>query len=200
MDLGLDIDVRTVGRAAKRPPLAEQLRELTVPDLALLDVERGIKPPALIRIRESHHAVARALAEGLTNAEVSIRTGYSASRISILKRDPAFVELTEAYAMGVKAEFELAQTLARGVTMTALQEIQERLEDDSDQEISLGQLTDIIDTTAKVAGLTGQPNKTTVTLMSESMTVKLNRARERAGLVIDAVALPSPSQTEESVP
>jgi hypothetical protein len=53
---------RTRGRAA-RPPVATLGRELTPADIALLETERGTKAPRIAKLRESHHALARALPE-----------------------------------------------------------------------------------------------------------------------------------------
>lgn len=79
------------------PAYVEISRELTAADLETLQVERGIKPPTLVTLRESHHSIARAVAQGLSGADISAMTGYSQSRISILKSDPAFAELVEHY-------------------------------------------------------------------------------------------------------
>src|SRR5262245_47529587 len=87
VDLGLNLHLG--GRAAK-PVFAQVTRPLREADLALLSSERGIQPVALKRITERHHALARCLATGMSATEASIVTGYSPSRISILKDDPAF--------------------------------------------------------------------------------------------------------------
>jgi hypothetical protein len=99
-DLAYDL-TRSSGRAAKAVQV-EIVRSLTVSDLELLEVERGIKSPAVKRIRDSHHLIARYIASGLTGAEIAALTGYSQSRISILKSDPAFMELAEFYRGNLK--------------------------------------------------------------------------------------------------
>lgn len=99
-DLALDL-TRTSGRAAKAVQV-EIVRALTVADLELLEMERGIKPVAVKRMRDSHHLIARYIAKGLSGAEVAALTGYSQSRISILRSDPAFSELAEFYRANLK--------------------------------------------------------------------------------------------------
>lgn len=69
-------------------------RELGVGDLALL---RPQGQTQVLKLRESHHQIARLLARGLKQVEVSAITGYSANRISILKSNPAFAELVAHY-------------------------------------------------------------------------------------------------------
>src|SRR6516162_826181 len=78
-------------------------RELAPEDLAILELE-PVKQPALKRIRDSHHALARVLASGITNVEASAITGFDSTYISILKNDPSFNELLAYYA-----EHEAAQ-------------------------------------------------------------------------------------------
>jgi hypothetical protein len=95
VDLDLDV-VRTRGRAKKQRQV-EIVRELRREDLALLALERGIKPKPLQKIRDTHHAVARCIAEGKKDIETQLITGLSANRISILKGDPAFAELVSFY-------------------------------------------------------------------------------------------------------
>ena len=65
--------------------------EIAGPVRELAEGERGVNvAPMLKRLRDSHHAVARLLAHGLTPFQVSLQTGYSPSRISTLQADPNF--------------------------------------------------------------------------------------------------------------
>lgn len=52
----------------------------------------------LKRIRDSHHAAARALAEGHSVEETATLVGKASETINSLKRDPAFQELMAHYA------------------------------------------------------------------------------------------------------
>jgi hypothetical protein len=55
------------------------------------------KPSSIKRIRDHHHLIARLIAQGKRTTEVAHEVGYSISRISILKGDPAFRQLIEMY-------------------------------------------------------------------------------------------------------
>ena len=46
------------------------------------------------RMRASHHAVARLVAQNLPDAEIALLTGYSTQRVATLKLSPGFQELT----------------------------------------------------------------------------------------------------------
>lgn len=103
---------------------AEVVRELEEDDLAT----RGPAPLAGIqKIRDSHHQLARLLAEGRKPVEVAELTGFSQSRISILQRDPAFKELLEFYRGTVAEVFVDVQKRISTLALDALQELHERL-------------------------------------------------------------------------
>jgi len=71
------------------------VRPITETDLELL------RQPAarygLATIRDSHHNIARHLAAGLRLHEVAAATGYSISRVKMLRDDPAMAELVSHY-------------------------------------------------------------------------------------------------------
>lgn len=76
-------------------------RELTARDI--FDLGTGVmdnalkSPPVIQRLREIHHAAARAVASGKTPTEVAIMVGRTPQRIGDLCRDPAFKELVAYY-------------------------------------------------------------------------------------------------------
>jgi len=73
-------------------------RPLEPEDIAMLALEPApTKAPALKRIRDSHHALARVVASGVSNVEASNITGFDSTYISILKGDPTFNELLAFY-------------------------------------------------------------------------------------------------------
>lgn len=109
--LEIDLRPRIKGRAS-RPLTAVVVRPLTEEDLAKLKVERGVKPPALQQMRDSHHFLARCLALGTRPAEASAVTGYSTSRISILLGDPTFQELLSFYRENTNEKFFNMKALA----------------------------------------------------------------------------------------
>lgn len=128
MDL-LSIDtVRTRGRAQARV-VVTGTRELTLGELESLRDERGVRPPPVKKLRERHHALARCLADGLTNNEAALTTGYDPSRISILLADPAFKDLIAFYRSAKVEQYaDMHQRLAVLGT-TAVDELQDRLEE-----------------------------------------------------------------------
>jgi len=133
--LALSVKADTPG--AKLPPARVQ-RALTAGDLAVARETRALSVPAgdepvsaLARIKSTHHHLARVLAEGVNNIEASARTGYSPSRVALLRKDPAFVELIHYYR---QAEIDpvymsVHETLAT-LGQMATETLRQRLEED----------------------------------------------------------------------
>jgi hypothetical protein len=108
----------------------EVVREIVPADLAMLATEGATAAPRIAKLRDRHHQLARCLAQGMTNWEASAVTGYDPSRISILKSDPTFVELVGFYREHETALLAEFTERAAKVTLTALNNIAEMLEDD----------------------------------------------------------------------
>lgn len=136
MDLDISLAPRTRGRPPK-PVECEIVRELNEADLALLDTERGVKPTSIKKLRDAHHGIARLIAAGLKNHEVATITGYSQSRVSILKSDPAFEELVEHYRKIAldASEAITANTAVKLATLTdaVAEEMLERVQEQGDR-------------------------------------------------------------------
>lgn len=185
IDLDLDIPFgRTRGRSAS-PVSAEIVRELTEVDLALLDLDRGVKAPTLKRLRDSHHSIARLMAQGLRNTDIAAVTGYSMSRLSILKADPAFQELMAHYAEGVadtKAEaFAGAQEKLAAVNHDAIEELHERLLD-TPETVSTDQLMDIVKLASDRTGH-GPQSKSTAINVNIDLAARVQAGRARASQI-----------------
>ena len=180
---------------AHRELTVEYIRDLAPADLALLEVERGIKPPGIKQLRDSHHALARILSMGTHPAEASLITGYSLSRISILQGDPTFRELLKFYR-GRKEEV-VADVLGRmsAVHLEALAELQERLHDTAEQ-FTPGMLLEIVKTLADRTGYGPQPKSTNTSTTNIGIAVTLERARQRVIEHLDAAPGAAPMATE----
>jgi len=133
----IDLGALSLGSARGRKPAEHGfavVRELTEADIPLLLMPEalGSKTPAVQKMRQSHHALARLLAEGRKGVECSAILGISQSRISILRQDPAFQELVEFYSKQKDEIYlDVHQRLA-GLAVDTLEEIHERLGEDPD--------------------------------------------------------------------
>ncbi len=95
------------GRLDVATPEISGIRVLTRADLSVLLEKR---PPAVLKsITDKHHRVARAVATGLSNVDVAAICGITATRVAMLKADPAFIELCAHYRGLVTADY-LRQT------------------------------------------------------------------------------------------
>jgi len=149
-----------IGGRAKSPLSYSESGPITEADLARLSEPRESHAPAIKKLRERHHALARMLADGMAPAEAAIVCGYSLSRISILQSDPAMMELiahyrdvrTERYFDGMQAMSELH--------LDATEELRERLESDP-ESFTHGQIMELMKLTADRTGK-GPSTKTEV--------------------------------------
>lgn len=118
----------------REPITAEALREVTARDLANLDATKDTSQPSVARIRDSHHSLARLIALGKSNVEVAAITGYSQTRISILRtQDPAFKELVEFYRARVDEQFLDFTYRTAEMRNDALSVLHERIVEDPDR-------------------------------------------------------------------
>lgn len=172
--------LRTTGRAA-RLITASVVRPLDSADVALLGAEKGSRPAPLKRLSERHHALARCLAGGMSEANAAITCGYVASRVSILKADPAFQELLSFYREDVEAKYLDMHGVLAGLSLDATMELRERLEEDiaaEDKKISVGQLIELSKLGADRTGFGPQSSSTNLNVNID-MASKLQAARER---------------------
>lgn len=109
---------------------AEVTRELADEDLLFRKATSvGSEARPLVKLRYQHHRLAQMLAAGIDEGEASLVTGYSISRISILKADPAFKDLLAHYIGQQKEVYADLQGRMAGFALDALDELQERLEE-----------------------------------------------------------------------
>lgn len=117
------------GRRGGSPLLMDLEREVEKSDLVALATapERETNIAPLARLRSSHHQVARLLAEGVRQEEISLITGYAAPTISNLKNDPAFKELMSYYEVQKAETFTDMLARLQLVGLDMLEELHERL-------------------------------------------------------------------------
>lgn len=176
-DLGLDIASLT--RPGRKPSAVGGtfVRELGVEDLEELSAHRGTEPPEVKRLTERHHALARALASGMTEGEAGAMVGLLPARVSVLKGSPAFQELLALYREQKDRQFiETAARLA-GLAQDAVIELQERLETEP-EKISTGQLVEITKMAADRSG--NGPTSTVNQNVNVDLSARLEQARQRA--------------------
>lgn len=133
------------------------LTEDDIPRLASPDPLNS-KPIPIAKLRASHHQLAQLLSQGRPDTEVSLITGYSQSRISILKSDPTFQELMNSYA-DIRQDI-FVDTLERMkiLGLSTLDELQERLESEPNRwsNRELMEMADLLLVKPKIATPMGQ--------------------------------------------
>lgn len=174
--------MRTVGRSAVSVDV-EVVREITEDDLMLLEEPRPKSTaPVVKQLRERHHALARLLAAGIPHWEAAAITGYEPSRVSILRRDPAFQNLISFYTEKKDAAFADVHANLNGLTVDALSVIRERLEENPD-DFSNHELRELVKVGADRSG--HGPTNTNIQV-NVGLAQRLEAARKR---VIEARAI-----------
>jgi hypothetical protein len=188
----LEMPPRLNGRAPARLEVA-YVRDLTSADVSLLGTERGIKAPNRKRLRDRHHSLARCLAQGMKPWEASAVTGYSPSTISILQADPTFVELVAFYAEHEDAALAEFSQRASLVTLTALNNLQEIVEND-EEPLTLEQNLTVVKTLADRTGH-APVQRAITTNLNVDISGKLAAAKSRLAALAQR-RLPEPEPIE----
>lgn len=122
------------GRRKAEPLAVVRVRALTAEDLPLLQnpPSQGQTVRPLQQIRHSHHQLARLLAAGKAQEEISLITGYSPAYISSLKSGQDFKELISYYANQKEMIFVEVMERMKAVGLNTLDEIQRQFEENPD--------------------------------------------------------------------
>jgi len=131
------------GKTASPAPEVVLVRNLSPDDLAKLNSGGTALVPQqeINNLRYKHHLAARLLSTGMNDVSVCAATGYTASYLSgVLKKSPAFQDLCAYYHEQESSAFEMAREQLTTLGMTALEEMQRRL-DDEEESRSMGMTT-----------------------------------------------------------
>ena len=155
-----------------------------------LDIDMGVRsgrlltaedikdsPKGLQRITHRHHALAKALAQGMTNIDAALICGYAPGTVSALKTDPTFLELVKKYQADVNFVYRGIHESLIGLAKDSMDEIASRLENEP-EKIPLPQLMEITKLAADRAGF--GPSSKTETNVNVNIGSRLDEARERA--------------------
>ena len=99
-------------------PEITDIREVTRADLAHLTVKRDGN--VIQTLRDNHHRIARAVASGMSNADVAGTCGVTISRVNSLRGDPAFQELVAHYRAILTDEWAQQDTVIEFMRNNAL--------------------------------------------------------------------------------
>ncbi len=114
---------------------------LTVADIEQLDSGEILRPPVIvdiIKLKYSHHEMARLLALGMKAVDVARVTGYVAQTVYNLQKTPAFQELVSHYMMMRDDQIGDLSEQIRLAAGEALASLQRKV--DQDDDIPIGEL------------------------------------------------------------
>jgi hypothetical protein len=185
------------GKLAK-PPRILAVRVLTREDLGVLREKGNRATPRIKAFRDTHHRLARLVAAGYRNEEIMRQTGYSYTRLSSLRDDPAFQELVAQFREKIDAAFvdEFAETSMSNM-VRAERQIEHHL-DQADEAGDLLPLKLLMGLTSDRADRFGYSKKTVNTNINLDFARGLERitAQQGKATTIDAI----PPQSIASIP
>lgn len=183
----LDLGSARGGRGVKAPVDITYVRDLEPSDLSQLTVGVNSSPPPLANLRETHHFLARCVAEGRKNVEISAMTGFSPSRISILKSDPAFQELVAFYTEDVRQQYTDVHSRLAGLALDVVAELQERVHE-APKSFSHRELREVMDSCLVHVGPAAKtPGPAVGATAAVNLNIQFVEPSSRpSGLVIDA--------------
>ena len=186
----------TRGRLPKPKLEIKGIRDL-IPDDLLLLREKRTSVPAIARLRDPHHALARLIAAGVRPKDAAAQTGFSISRVYVLHQDPTFLDLVAKYRTDVTSAYisgeEERYRTATEVNLKALRTINEHFDaaEETGELISLDRALRVFGDTADRTGLV---KKSTVTNINVDFAKNLERAKaardSARATVIDHVPAP----------
>lgn len=196
----MQLNLRSVRATDADPLVWEVARPLVEADIQMLSTtSRNSEPSALKRLTERHHAAARLIAVGTPLSQVSIITGYVASRLSILQNDPSFQELILFYREAVNDEYRTMQAQLAGLGEDALAELRSRLEE-APEKMSNTFLLDLVKSVADRTGNGPSSSTKAEVVVTLDLAARMKQARAKAAAAIDGVArdiTPAPANAEE---
>lgn len=172
----LDLDIQLPGRPLEAK--AAFVRPLEFSDLVLLGSVPAAKP-TLARLRDTHHAAARAIAGGMKHTEVALVTGYTPTRISQLLADPAFSDLVEFYRKNLDMAFAGLFEKFSAFSHDLFEELRSRFENDPTTMSN----SFILDLLKAMADRSGHGPRSTQVNINLDLAGRLEAARRHAGLI-----------------
>lgn len=179
-ELTLD-DLLPLSRGRRAAPTeVAYVRDLTVADIVrLLSSPEGSTTQApLKKLRTSHHRVAKLVADGVREGEISLITGYSVSRISYFKTDPAFRELVAFYQEQKEELYVNLHERIAALGTDAMEELQTRL-DENPAAFGNRDLKDLVEAMLDRAGY-GPKSTVNHNFGSDTMDAMLDLIKEAA--------------------
>jgi hypothetical protein len=195
----MNLMLETIDLNGKRSEdlMPQIVRALTREDLKYTAPKKRLpyKPSALKRLSERHRNLARVIATGVPVWEAAAITGYTATRISMLKDDPAFSNLVKFYQESKDQIFETMYEKLAGMSSEAADILRDRMEEQPDQ-LTDNTLVDLVKVGADRSGYGPQSTNVNVNV---NIADRLNAARKRlASKQIDLKAEEVTNNTDKS--
>lgn len=185
------------GRATPRASEVSVLgvRELSAAEVAALPSNKAQRTPgaplrAIAKVKARHHEIARLIAAGAKDVEISEALGLSGGTLYRLRRSPAFQQLLFSYMAARDQEaISMSERIAHGAAL-ALDRVSALLEDE-DSQVSVGQLTSLTQMLLDRAGFnpTTKVQATSVALTGEEILKMRQQHAAHSATVVNGVVI-----------
>lgn len=166
-------------KAPDSEPFYDSVSPLTEEDLHPTGTSAPIVfgTPALLKIRQSHHRLAQLIALGMSNLDASRVTGYDAARVSVLRSDPAFLELVAHYSKTTETAWGEFVQIAADLSVDAMTLLRDKMEENPAQ-FSPSMLLEMTKVLADRTGNAPMTKSVNVS-MNVDLSERMARAKER---------------------
>jgi len=183
----LDLTPRLRGPANRKATRVEIRGPLTEDDLRALAAEpnRALAVPAVQKLRDSHHRLARCIASGMNYTSAGHQAGYSQNRVALLMQDPSFKDLVEVYRKANLEVFSEYTDIAMSNLLRGERLVEDALEAAGDREepLTLGELRPVLDLISDRADRLGYPKHAVGHSVNHDLAARLEAGRRRAKLI-----------------
>jgi len=183
-------------------------RKLEAADMLKLSEPASPQQASPIRkLKHSHHNLARLLADGTREEEISSITGYTVAYISVIKGDPAFSSLVQYYAEQAAEKYLNVHERLSTLSMDCVDEIQSRLAEapDSFQVRELKEIAEMGFDRTGFGKQTQVDHKHVVALVDPAQISRIKTESSQRSVVTNLISTPDtrsslgPPRDEESI-
>lgn len=175
------------------PCFTGEPHDLSRDDLARLAEGKRTVISTPMKLRNSHHMIARLAAAGLSNIDIGTRVGYTRERVGQLLASPAMEELIARYRDKIDEKFlnnvDTYMELATANMVAAERHIADRI-DALDEEGELMPLREAVLVSRDAADRFGYGKRQTNVNVNADFASMLEKSIARSGKTIDGTATP----------
>lgn len=161
-----------------RSPFVKAVRSMTKADIESLR-QRSTRP-AFLKLRDSHHKIARLAATGMRNNEIAEAIGYNYTRVSTIINSPATQELIAKYRLDVHESWRKSNDHVYETILEVEAKAWRKVADDLDDEDNPVSTLTALKAATEASNRTGHHSKSTKENININFAAQLEAAYTRS--------------------